>query len=40
MIDPANPYRTVPGPEVLRVRHHEGGTTGSGELWLPVERDG
>lgn len=36
---PANPYRTVPGPEVLRVRYDEMRATGSGELWLPVERD-
>lgn len=37
---PANPYRTVPGPEVLRVRYDTEQATGSGELWLPIEREG
>jgi AraC family transcriptional regulator len=34
---PANAYRTVDGPEILRLEvDHETGT-GRGELWLPVE---
>lgn len=35
---PANPYRWAPGPELLSVQPHEGGTSGSGELWIPIER--
>ncbi|MFC4330948.1 helix-turn-helix domain-containing protein [Streptomyces andamanensis] len=38
---PSNPYRSRPGPEILRVRPQEGGA-GAGadaELWLPVERE-
>ncbi|WP_139983967.1 AraC family transcriptional regulator [Nocardioides litoris] len=34
---PANPYRTVLGPELLRVTISEDRRTGRGELWLPVE---
>ncbi|MBB1261344.1 AraC family transcriptional regulator [Streptomyces sp. OF8] len=37
---PSNPYRTVPGPELLRVELSEDGTRARGELWLPVERTG
>ncbi|GAA4658929.1 AraC family transcriptional regulator [Kineococcus glutinatus] len=33
---PANPWRTRPGPELLRTELHGDGT-GDGELWLPVE---
>ncbi|WP_336923461.1 AraC family transcriptional regulator [Aquipuribacter sp. SD81] len=33
---PANPWRTRPGPELLRADLHEDGTA-VGELWLPVE---
>ena len=33
---PANPWRTRPGPELLRTAWHEDGTV-DGELWLPVE---
>lgn len=33
---PANPWRTRPGPELLRVETHDDGTA-DGELWLPVE---
>lgn len=36
---PSNPYRVLPGPSLLSVLHTaEDGSTGSGELWLPVER--
>ncbi|WP_380164999.1 helix-turn-helix domain-containing protein [Jannaschia sp. R86511] len=33
---PANPWRTRPGPELLRTQWHDDGTA-DGELWLPVE---
>ncbi|GAB3599807.1 AraC family transcriptional regulator [Kineococcus gypseus] len=33
---PSNPWRTRPGPELLRTELHDDGT-GTGELWLPVE---
>lgn len=33
---PSNPYRTRPGPELLRVELSDDGT-GEAELWLPVE---
>ncbi|MEU8957687.1 AraC family transcriptional regulator [Streptomyces sp. NPDC048518] len=38
---PSNPYRSRPGPELLRMRMPEGGTgaEGDAELWLPVERE-
>ncbi|GAA1674791.1 AraC family transcriptional regulator [Citricoccus zhacaiensis] len=35
---PANPYRWAPGPELLSVQSDEGGTSGSGQLWIPIER--
>ncbi len=35
---PANPYRWAPGPELLSVGSDEGGTSGSGQLWIPIER--
>ena len=35
---PANPWRSRPGPEMLRVETHEDGTA-DGELWLPVEAE-
>ena len=36
---PSNPYQIVPGPEILTVTEHsEDWTTGTGELWIPVER--
>ncbi len=34
---PANPYRSRPGPEILRTRLSEGGTEADAELWIPVE---
>lgn len=36
---PANPYRTRPGPEILRTQMSADGTTADAELWLPVERE-
>ncbi|MFJ4717507.1 helix-turn-helix domain-containing protein [Streptomyces sp. NPDC088785] len=38
---PSNPYRTRPGPELLRVRltPSPDGPTAEAELWLPVERE-
>ncbi|MYV51655.1 AraC family transcriptional regulator [Streptomyces sp. SID3212] len=36
---PSNPYRTRPGPEILRTRLSPDGTEADAELWLPVERD-
>ncbi|MBM9469389.1 GyrI-like domain-containing protein [Nakamurella sp. YIM 132084] len=33
---PASPWRTRPGPELLRTELHEDGT-GDAELWLPIE---
>ncbi|NUL45224.1 AraC family transcriptional regulator [Cellulosimicrobium funkei] len=35
---PANPYRWAPGPELLSVRPDESGTSGRGQLWIPIER--
>ncbi|MFD1659796.1 GyrI-like domain-containing protein [Streptomyces caeni] len=35
---PSNPYRTVPGPEILRVRLSGDGARADAELWIPVER--
>ncbi|MEV5320105.1 AraC family transcriptional regulator [Streptomyces sp. NPDC052687] len=37
---PSNPYRTRPGPEILRTRLSPDGSEAEGELWLPVEREG
>ncbi|MFF6807058.1 GyrI-like domain-containing protein [Streptomyces sp. NPDC012616] len=37
---PANPYRSRPGPEILRTRPSPDGTEADAELWLPVEREG
>ncbi|MER5443865.1 AraC family transcriptional regulator [Streptomyces sp. NPDC002790] len=36
---PANPYRTRPGPEILRTQLSPDGATADAELWLPVERE-
>ncbi|WP_447035166.1 AraC family transcriptional regulator [Streptomyces sp. DSM 118878] len=36
---PANPYRSRPGPEILRTRLSADGTEADAELWLPVERE-
>jgi AraC family transcriptional regulator len=35
---PANPWRSRPGPELLRTEIHDDGTA-DGELWLPVEAE-
>jgi AraC family transcriptional regulator len=36
---PSHPtHRTAPGPEMVKVDYDEGGSTASGELWIPVER--
>ncbi|MEU8823460.1 AraC family transcriptional regulator [Streptomyces sp. NPDC048636] len=34
---PSNPYRSRPGPEILRTRPSEDGRQGDAELWIPVE---
>ncbi|MER7896233.1 AraC family transcriptional regulator [Streptomyces sp. NPDC096046] len=36
---PSNPYRTRPGPEILRTALSDDGTKADAELWLPVERE-
>ncbi|MEW2608967.1 AraC family transcriptional regulator [Streptomyces sp. NPDC047880] len=36
---PSNPYRTRPGPEILRTRLSPSGTEADAELWLPIERE-
>ncbi|MDR4534238.1 helix-turn-helix domain-containing protein [Glutamicibacter sp. PS] len=36
---PANPYRWIPGPQLLKVTSDTGGRSGSGELWIPIERE-
>ncbi|MFC8075478.1 GyrI-like domain-containing protein [Streptomyces sp. NPDC057307] len=36
---PSNPYRSRPGPEILRTRLTPGRAEGDAELWLPVERE-
>ncbi|MFE5870252.1 GyrI-like domain-containing protein [Streptomyces roseifaciens] len=35
---PSNPYRSRPGPEILRTRLSEDATRADAELWIPVER--
>jgi AraC family transcriptional regulator len=36
---PSNPYRVLPGPSLLSILEtSDGGTRGTGELWMPVER--
>lgn len=35
---PSNPYRSRPGPEILRTRVSPDGTEADAELWIPVER--
>ncbi|MEU9416981.1 AraC family transcriptional regulator [Streptomyces sp. NPDC051000] len=37
---PSNPYRSRPGPEILRVRLSPDGERADAELWIPVERSG
>ncbi|MYZ37993.1 MULTISPECIES: AraC family transcriptional regulator [unclassified Streptomyces] len=34
---PSNPYRSVPGPEILRTRLSQDAKTADAELWIPVE---
>ncbi|MDT0549704.1 AraC family transcriptional regulator [Streptomyces lonegramiae] len=34
---PSNPYRSRPGPEILRTRFSPDGAEADAELWLPVE---
>ncbi|MFJ8018372.1 GyrI-like domain-containing protein [Streptomyces sp. NPDC096339] len=36
---PSNPYRSRPGPEILRTRMSADGREADAELWLPVERE-
>lgn len=36
---PSNPYRSRPGPEILRTRLSPDGGEADAELWLPVERE-
>ncbi|WP_181789108.1 AraC family transcriptional regulator [Streptomyces phytophilus] len=36
---PSNPYRSRPGPEILRTRMSADGSGADAELWLPVERE-
>jgi AraC family transcriptional regulator len=36
---PSNPYRSRPGPEILRTRLSPDGSAADAELWLPVERE-
>ncbi|MBA2807077.1 MULTISPECIES: AraC family transcriptional regulator [Streptomyces] len=36
---PSNPYRSRPGPEILRTRLSPDRTEAEAELWLPVERE-
>ncbi|WP_405810713.1 AraC family transcriptional regulator [Streptomyces sp. NBC_01520] len=35
---PSNPYRSRPGPEILRTRPSQDGAHADAELWIPVER--
>ncbi|GHE82737.1 hypothetical protein GCM10018785_58440 [Streptomyces longispororuber] len=35
---PSNPYRSRPGPEMLRTRLSPDGARADAELWIPVER--
>ncbi|MFB7549134.1 GyrI-like domain-containing protein [Streptomyces sp. NPDC056154] len=35
---PSNPYRSRPGPEILRARLSQDGNEAEAELWIPVER--
>ncbi|WP_260635476.1 AraC family transcriptional regulator [Streptomyces angustmyceticus] len=35
---PSNPYRSRPGPEILRVRLSQDGARADAGLWIPVER--
>ncbi|TDQ55548.1 AraC family transcriptional regulator [Actinorugispora endophytica] len=35
---PSNPYRSAPGPSILRTSLSDDGTRADAELWVPVER--
>ncbi|MFD9354447.1 GyrI-like domain-containing protein [Streptomyces sp. NPDC060031] len=35
---PSNPYRSRPGPEILRIRLSQDAAEAEAELWIPVER--
>ena len=35
---PSNPYRSRPGPEILRTRLSQDAKQADAELWIPVER--
>ncbi|MEH6376017.1 AraC family transcriptional regulator [Streptomyces sp. KLMMK] len=37
---PSNPYRSRPGPEILRTRLSRDAARADAELWIPVERTG
>ncbi|AGZ41402.1 AraC family transcriptional regulator [Actinoplanes friuliensis] len=37
---PSNPYRSRPGPELLRVRQSADGSEADAQLWIPVEDAG
>ena len=37
---PSNPYRSRPGPEILRTRLSPDGAQAVAQLWIPVERTG
>ncbi|WP_405607975.1 GyrI-like domain-containing protein [Streptomyces sp. NBC_00076] len=37
---PSNPYRSRPGPEILRTRLSQDAAQADAELWIPVERTG
>ncbi|MEU1347246.1 AraC family transcriptional regulator [Streptomyces sp. NPDC005775] len=37
---PSNPYRSRPGPEILRTRLSPDGARADAQLWIPVERIG
>ncbi|MFE7116729.1 GyrI-like domain-containing protein [Streptomyces sp. NPDC057654] len=37
---PSNPYRSRPGPEILRIRLSDDASRADAELWIPVERTG
>lgn len=37
---PSNPYRSRPGPEILRTRLSPDGAQADAQLWIPVERTG
>lgn len=37
---PSNPYRSRPGPEILRTRLSPDGARAEAQLWIPVERTG